>query len=111
MVIYIVFITLQQKTNLNLIIKNYQHQFDEKFKTQFFNACNFFHHGNSKIVLLLQKGVYPYEYMKIGKNLMILYPPPKKKFHGHLNMEDITRYADYTHKKRVSKDFEIKIVG
>ena len=36
---------------------------------------------------------------------------PQNDFHSHLNMEDITRYAEYTHKKRVCKDFEIKIVG
>ena len=33
--------------------------------------------------------------------------PEKEDFHSHLNMEDITD-ADYTHTKRVSKDFEIK---
>ena len=30
----------------------------------------------------------------------------KEDFYGQLNMEDIT-YADYTHPKRVCKDFEI----
>ena len=36
--------------------------------------------------------------------------PEKEDFHSHLNMEDIT-YADYTHVKRVCKDFEIKNLG
>ena len=36
--------------------------------------------------------------------------PEKEDFHSHLNMEDITD-ADYTHTKRVSKDFEIKNLG
>ena len=31
----------------------------------------------------------------------------KEGFHSHLNMGDITD-ADYAHKKRVCKDFEIK---
>ena len=31
----------------------------------------------------------------------------KENFYSHLNMEDITD-ADYTHAKRVCKDFEIK---
>ena len=35
--------------------------------------------------------------------------PEKENFCSHLNIEDITD-ADYTHAKRVSKDFEIKNV-
>ena len=34
----------------------------------------------------------------------------KEDFYSHLNMEDITD-ADYTHAKRVCKDFEIKKIG
>ena len=33
--------------------------------------------------------------------------PEKEDFYSHLNMKDITN-ADYTHVKRVCKDFEIK---
>ena len=33
--------------------------------------------------------------------------PGKDNFYNHLNMEDITD-ADYSHAKRVCKDFEIK---
>ena len=53
------------------------------------------------MILLLQKDVYPYEYMddweKFNKTLL-----PEK--------EDITD-ADYAHAKRVYKDFEIKYSG
>ena len=41
--------------------KNYQQNLDEKERV--FNTYNFFNHHNNKFVLLLQKGVYPYEYM------------------------------------------------
>ena len=34
----------------------------------------------------------------------------KEDFYSHFNMEDITD-ADYAHKKRVCKDFEIKNLG
>ena len=34
----------------------------------------------------------------------------KEDFYSHLNMEDVTD-ADYTHAKRVSKDFEMKNLG
>ena len=36
--------------------------------------------------------------------------PEKEDFYSHLNMEDITE-ADYTHAKRVCKDFEVKPLG
>ena len=59
---------------------------------------------------MLQKDVYPYEYMddweKFNKTLL----PEKEDFYSHLNMEDITD-ADYAHSKRVYKDFEIKYSG
>ena len=41
----------------------------------------------------------------IGKNLM-KHHYFNKKFYTHVNMEDITD-ADYTHAKKVYKDFEI----
>ena len=61
-------------------------------------------------VLLLQKGVYPYEYIwMIWENSMNQLPA-KEDFYSLLNMEDITD-ADCMHAKRVSKDFEIKNLG
>ena len=43
--------------------KNYQHKFDEKLKELFFDTYKISNHDNNKFILLLQKGVYPYEYM------------------------------------------------
>ena len=55
---------------------------------------------------MLQKGVYPHEYMdekkKFNKTL-----PKKDKIYIHLNMGKITD-ADYKHAERVCKNFEIK---
>ena len=45
----------------------------------------------------------------IGKNLM-KHHYLKKDFYSNLIIEDITE-ADYTHAKRVFKDFEIKNLG
>ena len=36
--------------------------------------------------------------------------PEKEDFYSHVNVEDITN-ADYTHTKRVCKDFEMKNLG
>ena len=72
-----------------------------KINEQFLNTHKFFNHDNDKFILLLQKGVYPYEYMddwkKFNKKLL-----PEKYFYIHLNMEDITD-ADYSHSKRVCR--------
>ena len=43
--------------------KNYQRKFNEKLKEQFFNTYKFRNHDKNKFILLLQKCVYPYEYM------------------------------------------------
>ena len=41
--------------------KNCQIKFDEKLNERFFNTFKFSNHNNSKFILLLRKGVYPYE--------------------------------------------------
>ena len=70
----------------------------------------FFNHNNNKFNLLLQKGVYPYEYMDDWKKFNETLLPEKKDFYSHLNMEDIID-AEYANTKRVCKDFEIKNLG
>ena len=61
-------------------------------------------------ILLLQKGVYPYEYMDEWEKINKTSLPKKEDFYSHLNMEDIIA-ADYVQAKRVCKDFEIKNLG
>ena len=50
--------------------------------------------------MLLQKGVYPHEYMDDWEKFNKTSLPEKENFYSHLNMEDITD-ADYAHAKRV----------
>ena len=90
--------------------KGYQRKFDEKLKERFFNTYKFSNYDNNKFILLLRKGVYPYEYMDDWEKFNETTLPEKENFYSHLNMEDITD-ADYAHAKRVSKDFEIKNLG
>ena len=90
--------------------KSYQRKFDKKLKERFFNTYKFSNHDNNKFILLLQKGVYPYEYMDDWEKFNETLLPKKEDFYSHLNMEDITD-ADYAHAKRVCKDFEIKNLG
>ena len=85
--------------------KNYQQKFDEKLMENFLNKYKFSNHDNIKFILLLQKGVYPYEYIEQDwekfNEISLL---EKEDFYSHLNMEDITD-ADYVYAKKVCKDF------
>ena len=64
----------------------------------------------NKFILLLRKGVYPYEYMNNWRKFNERKLPQKEEFYSNLNLEDITD-ADLMHSKRVCKDFEIKKLG
>ena len=48
--------------------KNYQHNFDEKLKEQFFDTYKFSNRDNIKFMLLLRKGVDLRNIWMIGKN-------------------------------------------
>ena len=76
--------------------KNYKRKFDENLKKQFFNTYEFSNHDNNKFILLLRKGVYPYEYMDNWEKFNETSLPEKGDFCSHLNLEDITD-ADITH--------------
>ena len=63
-----------------------------------YQFCN----GNlNKFILLLRKGVYPYDETTL---------PPKEAFHSSLNLEDISN-DDYAHAQKVWDVFEIKNLG
>ena len=89
--------------------KTCQQKLDEKLKKQFFNTYKFSNQDNNKLILLLRKGVCPYEYMDDWKKCNETLLPEEEDFYSHLNIEDIAD-ADYEHAKRVCKDFEIKIL-
>ena len=61
-------------------------------------------------MLLLQKGVYPYEKMDDWEKFNETSLPEKEDFCNHLNMEYISD-SDYVHAKRVCKYFENKKIG
>ena len=90
--------------------KNYQQKFNENLKEQFFNTYKFSNHDNNKFLLLLRKGVYPYECMDDWEKFSETLLHEKGDFYSHLNMENITD-ANYEHEKRVSKVFEKKNLG
>ena len=81
--------------------KDYQHKFDEKLKERFFDTYKFSNHDDKKFILLLQKGVYPYEHMDDWEEFNEASLPEKEYFDSHLNVELLQP-------KRVCKDFEMK---
>ena len=57
-----------------------------------------------KFVLLLRKGVYPYEYMDSWERFNETSLPPKKDFYSELILEDISD-KDYLHAQKVFEEF------
>ena len=53
----------------------------------------------NKFILLLRKGVYPYEYMDDWEKFNEIKLPEKEEFYSNLNLEDI-RDADCMYAKR-----------
>ena len=64
----------------------------------------------NKFILLLRKGVYPYEYMDIWEKFDETTLPPKEVFHSNLNLEDVND-EDYVHAQKVWDVFEKKHLG
>ena len=78
----------------------------EKFPTTY-QFCN---KDLDQFLLLLRKGVYPYEYMDNWKRFNETKVPPKESIYSELNLEYITD-KDYTHAQKVWNTFNIKSLG
>ena len=78
----------------------------EKFPNTY-QLCN---KDLNKFVLLLGKGVYPYEYMDSWKRFKEESLPDKESFYSELNNEHITD-EDYAHAQKVWDTFKIKNLG
>ena len=78
----------------------------KKFK----NTYSFCNDDLNKFILLLRKGVYPYEYMDSWEKFNETSLPSKKEFYSNLNMEDIDE-IDYRHGNNVFKSFKLENLG
>ena len=75
---------------------------DKNLKKRIANTYTFSSHNINKFMMVLRKGVYPYEYKDVWEKYQLKYLhslPEKEDFYYHLNMEDITN-ADYTQAKK-----------
>ena len=71
-----------------------------------YQFCN----GDNKFVLLLRKGVYPYEHMDSWERFNETSLPDKKAFYSELNLEDITD-EDYAHNQKMFEELSLKNLG
>ena len=90
--------------------KNHKKECHKNLIKRFANIYKFCDGDITKFILLLRKGVHPYEYMDSSKRFDETFLPDKEAFYSSLNMEDITD-IDYRHAKRVFKDFNNKNIG
>ena len=67
----------------------YKKKFNKELIKKFKNTYSFCNNDLNKFILLLRKGVYPYEYMDSWKKFKMTSLPSKKEFYSNLNMEDI----------------------
>ena len=102
--------------NEKLILKclnckqNYEKDFNKELIKRFVNTYEFCNKNLNKFILLLRKGVYPYEYMDNWEKFNETSFPNKESFYSNLNMENIED-IDYRHGNNVFKRFKLKNLG
>ena len=77
---------------------------------RFASTYSFCNNDLNKFILLLRKGVYPYEYMDNWERFNETSLPSKKSFYNNLNMEDIDD-IDYRHGTNVFNKFKLHNLG
>ena len=80
--------------------KNHEKNFNEELIQRFANTYEFCNGGLNRFILLLRKGVSPYEYMDSWQRFDETSLADKEALYRNLNMEDITD-VDYRHGKTV----------
>ena len=90
--------------------KEYKKDLNKKLIERFSNVYEFCGYDMNKFMILLRKGVYPYEYMDEWDKFNEKELPSKGSFYSNLTMEDISD-TDYAHANNVFKKFDIKNLG
>ena len=90
--------------------KYYEKDFNKELIKRFAGTYEFCNKNLNKFILLLRKGVYPYEYMDNWERFDETLLPSKESFYSNLNMENIDD-IDYRHGNNVFKRFKLKNLG
>ena len=102
--------------NEKLILKcfnckqNYEKDFNKELIKRSARTYEFCNKNLNKFILLLRKGVYPYEYMDNWERFNETLLSSKESFYNNLNMENIDD-IDYRHGNNVFKRFKLKNLG
>ena len=84
--------------------------FNKELIKRFASTYEFCNGNTNKFILLLRKGVYPYEYMDNWERFNEASLPNKEFFYSNLNMENIDD-IDYRLGNNVFKRFKLKNLG
>ena len=90
--------------------KNYKKEINKELVERFSNTYNFCNNDINKFVMLLRKGVYPYEYMDGWEKFNEKLIPSKESFYSSLTLETIIE-IDYIHANNVFKTFKLNNLG
>ena len=88
----------------------YKKKFNKDLIKKFKNTYSFCNNDINKFVLLLRKGIYPYEYMDSWERFNEISLPSKEDFYSNLNIENIDD-IDYKHGNNVFKIFKLENLG
>ena len=88
----------------------YEKDFNKELIKGFASTYEFCNKNLNKFILLLRKGVYPYEYMDNWERFDETSLPNKESFYSNLNTENIDD-IDYRHGNNVFKRFKLKKLG
>ena len=90
--------------------KEYEEEFNKESLKRFSNTYEFCDNDLNKFLILLRKGVYPYEYMDEWDKFNEKKLPCKESFYSNLTMEDISD-TDYKHANNVFEKFNLNNLG
>ena len=90
--------------------QRYRKKFNKELIKRFKSTYEFCNKDLNKFILLLRKGVYPYEYMDNWERFNETSLPNKESFYSNLNMENIDD-IDYRHGNNVFKIFKLNSLG
>ena len=88
----------------------YKKKFNKDIIKRFASTYEFCNKALNKFILLLRKGIYPYEYMDSWERFNETSLPSKEDFYSNLNMENMDD-IDYRHSNNVFKRFELENLG
>ena len=88
----------------------YKKKFNKELIKKFKNTYSFCNNDLNKFILLLRKGVYPYEYMDNWERFNETSLPSKESFYSNLNMEDIDDIV-YRQGNNVFNKFKLNNLG